>query len=79
MTGYNVDRKIDIRGEICPYTYVKSKLAIEDLKSGQVLEVIFNHPPAVENVPPSMETEGHKVIEVKKIGEDVWRIIIQKG
>ena len=79
MAEYKVDRKIDIRGEICPYTYVKSKLAIEDLKSGQVLEVIVDHAPAVESVPRSMESEGHMVIEVKKIGEDVWRIVIQKS
>lgn len=79
MSEYNVDRKIDIRGEICPYTFVKSKLAMEELKIGQVLEVIVDHAPATENVPRSMEAEGHKVLEVSKIGENEWRIIIQKA
>ena len=79
MAEYKVDRKIDIRGDVCPYTYVKSKLAIEDLKSGRVLEVIVDHAPAIESVPRSMESEGHKILEVGKIGEGVWRIVIQKS
>ncbi len=79
MVEYKVDRKIDIRGDVCPYTFVKSKLALEDLKSGQVLEVIVDHAPATENVPRSIESEGHKVLEVAKIGEHEWRIVIQKA
>ncbi len=79
MVEYKVDRKIDIRGDVCLYTFVKSKLALEDLKSGQVLEVIVDHAPATENVPRSLESEGHKVLEVEKIGEHEWRIIIQKA
>lgn len=72
------DKTIDIKGEICPYTFVKSKLAIENLKSGQILEIILDHEPATENIPRSMENEGNKVIEVKKINDTDWRIIIQK-
>ncbi len=79
MAEYKVDRKIDIRGEVCPYTFVKSKLAIEDLKSGQILEVIVDHAPATENVPRSLGSEGHKVLEVVKIDEHEWRIVIQKA
>ncbi len=79
MAEIKVDRKIDIRGEICPYTFVKSKLAIEDLDSGQVLEVILDHDPAAENVPRSMESDGHKILEVKKTGKTEWRILIEKG
>ncbi len=79
MARYKVYRKIDIRGDVCPYTFVKSKLALEELESGQVLEVIVDHAPATENVPRSMETEGHKVLEVAKIGEQEWRIVIQKA
>lgn len=79
MAEYKIDRKIDIRGEVCPYTFVKSKLAIEELQSGQILEVIVDHAPATENVPRSLEGEGHKVLEVAKIGEHEWRIVIQKA
>lgn len=76
---HKVDRKIDIRGEVCPYTFVKSKLALEELESGQVLEVVTDHAPATENTPRSMEADGHKVLEVAKIGEHEWKIVIQKA
>ncbi len=79
MVEHKVNQKIDIRGDVCPYTFVKSKLALEGLKSGQVLEVIVDHTPATENVPRSMEAEGHNVLEVAKIGEHEWRIVIQKA
>ena len=73
-----VDKTIDIKGEICPYTFVKSKLAIEDMESGQVLEIILDHQPATENVPRSMKNEGNEVLEVKKINETDWRILVKK-
>lgn len=79
MAEYKVDKKIDIRGEVCPYTFVKSKLALEEMESRQVLEVIVDHAPATENVPRSAEAEGHKVLEVVKTGEHEWRILIQKA
>lgn len=79
MVELKIDRRIDIRGDVCPYTFVKSKLALEDMESGQVLEILIDHAPATENVPRSLANEGHKVLEVKQIGENEWRIIVQKG
>jgi TusA-related sulfurtransferase len=73
-----IDRSINIKGEVCPYTYVKSKLALEGIEPGQVLEVIVDHLPAVENVPRSMENEGHEVIDVTQINDTDYRIVIKK-
>jgi TusA-related sulfurtransferase len=72
------DKSIDIRGEVCPYTYVKSKLALEGLEHGRVLEVIVDHKSAVENVPRSMENEGHEVLEVTQINQTDWKIVVRK-
>lgn len=74
-----IDKRLNIKGEVCPYTFVKSKLAIEEIKPGQLLEIIVDHLPAVENVPRSLENEGHKVLEVKQISEKDWRLLIQKS
>ncbi|MFH1540113.1 MAG: sulfurtransferase TusA family protein [bacterium] len=73
-----VNKRIDIRGEVCPYTFIKSKLAIEELEPGRVLEVVVNHLPAVENVPRSMENEGHEVVSVERDTGDDWIITIRK-
>ena len=37
-----VDQELDLKGEVCPYTFVKTKLALEMMESGQVLLVIVD-------------------------------------
>ncbi len=73
-----VDDEIDIRGEVCPYTFVKAKVALEQLPSGAVLKVILDHPPARENVPRSMKSEGHEIIEIENINDTDFYILIRK-
>lgn len=73
-----IDRSVDIRGEICPMTFVKSKMAMEELENGEVLEIILDHRPALENVPRSLKDEGHEILEVKKISDKDWRIVVRK-
>ena len=73
-----INKTITIKGEVCPFTFVRSKLAIEQIKPGEVLEIVLDHEPAVENIPRSMDNEGHKVLEVKKINDSDWKILIRK-
>ncbi|MEW6232028.1 MAG: sulfurtransferase TusA family protein [Chloroflexota bacterium] len=74
-----VDAEINLKGEVCPYTFVRSKLALEEMEIGQVLRVVVDHLPAVENVPHSMEGEGHQVLEVKQINATDWSIVVRKA
>ncbi|HEY8497500.1 MAG TPA: sulfurtransferase TusA family protein [Limnochordales bacterium] len=73
-----VHRELDLKGEVCPYTFVKSKLILETMAPGEVLRVIVDYPPATGNVPRSMESEGHKVLAVNPAGAGVWEIIVRK-
>lgn len=72
-------RRLDLRGEVCPYTFVKSKLMIEEMEVGQLLEVIVDFPPAVKNVSKSMEMEGHQVMDVREVDSKAWSILLRKG
>ena len=72
------DKTLDIKGQVCPYTFVRSKLAIEKMELGQVLEIVTDHKPASENVPRSMENEGQKVLAIEQIGEKEWHILVRK-
>jgi len=73
-----INRELNIKGEVCPYTFVRSKLALEEMDLGQVLRVIVDHEPATENVPKSMTNEGHDVLEIGKVNETDWEIIVRK-
>ncbi len=72
------DKTIDLKGEVCPYTFVKSKLALEEMNLDQVLEVVVDHEPAVENVPRSLKNEGQKILTVDKINDTDWKILVKK-
>ncbi len=74
-----IDNVLDIKGEVCPYTFVKTKLTLETMESGEVLEIITDHQPASVNIPRSLKGEGHEVLTVDEMEESRWRIIVQKG
>ncbi len=73
-----VDKTLDLKGQICPYTFVRSKLAVEKMAIGEVIEIILDHKPAVENVPKSMENEGQKVLLIDQTGEHEWHLFVRK-
>ena len=75
----NMTTELDLRGEVCPYTFVKTKLKLEELDSGEELIVIFDHAPAVENVPRSLKNEGHKILGIEKKDDHLWKVRIRKA
>ncbi|WP_029519920.1 sulfurtransferase TusA family protein [Persephonella sp. IF05-L8] len=78
MSEIKVDRELDLKGEVCPFTFVKSKLIMEQMEPGQVLRVILDYKPSVENVPKSMREEGQEVLEINQIDDNLWEVIIRK-
>lgn len=76
--SFAVDKSINIKGLVCPYTFVKSKLAIETMEVGQVLEILLDYEEASRSIPKSMEDHGQKVLKVEKISETDWRLLIRK-
>ncbi len=78
MGDTKIDKKIDIRGEVCPYTLVKAKLAVEDIEVGQTLEVLLDYPEAADSIPKAMLNYGNAVLKVEKINPKEWIIQIRK-
>ena len=71
------DKTIDITKQVCPMTFVYTKLAIEKMEAGQILEIILNDGEPLTNVPRSLTEEGHKVHSVETHGSN-YRILVQK-
>ncbi len=74
-----VDQELDLKGEVCPYTFVRSKLALEEMEKGQILQIIVDNSESASNVPRSIDLEGHKVLLVQKEEPSVWNIVVQKA
>ncbi len=79
MTDIKTDATLDLRGVMCPINFVKTKLKLETLSDGEVLEVVLDSGEPIANVPKSIKEEGHKILEVKKDPEGFFRIKVQKG
>ena len=42
MADYEINDRVDITDVVCPMTFVKAKVAMEELEIGQVLAVTMN-------------------------------------
>ncbi len=69
--------ELDLRGVICPYNFVKTKIKLETLDVGDQITVLLDEGDPIRNVPQSVTNEGHQVLEQKKVGE-YYRVLIQK-
>jgi TusA-related sulfurtransferase len=74
-----VNSELDLRGEVCPSTLVKTILALETMAPGEVLQVALDDRPAVRDVPVSVRNRGHDVLEVRQINASDWTITVRKG
>ena len=79
VSEQTIDRELDLSGEVCPYTFIKSKMAIETLQPGQVLRVTVDNSESAGNVPRSLSGEGHEVLSVDKAGSGRWLIVVCNG
>lgn len=70
--------KLDITREHCPMTFVKTKIQLSKLNSGDVLEVLLTEGEPLENVPRSSREQGFKVLEVLHVEGVVHKVLIQK-
>lgn len=73
------DQELDIRGVRCPITFVKSKLKLETMASGQVLRILIDYQPSAVNVPRSLENEGHEIISLTEAPGPEWTLVVRKG
>jgi tRNA 2-thiouridine synthesizing protein A len=71
--------ELDLRGEVCPYTFVKARLRLEEMASGEDLTILLDDSTATANVSRSLRDEGHQILRLKSISEGVWQIIVKKG
>jgi TusA-related sulfurtransferase len=77
MPEEKVDRRLDLRGKVCPYPTLETSVTLKKMATGKVLEVITDYYPACQTISDLMREMGYpcKLID----GENpVFRFIIQK-
>ncbi len=63
------DHDIDITGEVCPMTFVRTKLRLERMQSGETLAVRLRGEEPLRNVPRAARDEGHAILSIEADGD----------
>jgi tRNA 2-thiouridine synthesizing protein A len=71
------DAELDLRGVICPYNFVKTKLKLEAMAQGQILSVILDAGDPIRNVPQSVSNEGHTILSQEPVDHS-YRVVIRR-
>ncbi len=77
MATVKADKKLNLKGKVCPYTFIESMLTLEEMKEGEVLQVIIDYPPSVCEVPKSLKNEGYEILEVRRMNKTDWAVLVK--
>ena len=83
MKKDHVDFHLDITDQVCPLTFVRTKLQIERMAPGQILAVRLKGSEPLKNVPRSVRELGHTILSLEPEaaggGEGVHLLILRKA
>lgn len=75
--GRKADRFKDLSGVKCPLNFARTKVLLSCMNPGELLEIILDDGEPIENVPGSVQLEGHRVLRQEKTGSQ-WTVLIEK-
>lgn len=64
-----MNQKLDLRGTPCPINFVRSKLQLEKMSSGELLDIWLDSGEPIEQVPNSLTMEGYTVEAIEDKGD----------
>ena len=78
MADMKADAEVDITDKVCPLTFVKAKVSLDELEDGEVLAIRMNDGEPVQNVPRSMKEEGHEVLKLEDNEDGTYTLYVKK-
>jgi TusA-related sulfurtransferase len=79
MADFPVNATLDITDEACPVTFVRVKIALDELDEGHILSIRLSDGEPVQNVPRSIKEEGHRILKLTDNGDGAYTLIVQKA
>jgi tRNA 2-thiouridine synthesizing protein A len=68
---------LDLRGIKCPLNWAHAKVRLEQMRRGEILELLLDDPRSVIDIPRAAEAEGYALAEVAAL-DGTWRLRIEK-
>ncbi len=78
IAGIEIDDQVDITDKVCPLTFVKAKVALDELEDGEVIAIRMNDGEPVQNVPRSIKEEGHQILKLVNNEDGTYNLIVKK-
>lgn len=78
MSEIKIDDTVDITDVVCPVTFVKAKVALEELDEGQILSIRMNDGEPIQNVPRSIKEEGHQILKLDDNEDGTYTLYVKK-
>ena len=69
---------MNITDKVCPLTFVKAKVAIDELDDGEIIAIRMNDGEPVQNVPRSIKEEGHQILKLVNNEDGTYNLIVKK-
>jgi TusA-related sulfurtransferase len=73
------DKELDITGDVCPMTFVRTRLALDRMTSGQTLLVKLRGEEPLRNVPHTAQEQGHTVLSLETGPDGVSWLLLRRG
>ncbi len=70
--------QLDITKEHCPMTFVKTKLALDGLAEGDVLEVLLTEGEPLDNVPKTCREQGFEILDISHVDGAIHKVRIKR-
>jgi tRNA 2-thiouridine synthesizing protein A len=74
-----IDKELDITAEVCPMTFVRTRLALDRMQPGQTLRVRIRGEEPLRNVPRTAREQGHEVLSVKTDPDGIATLLLRRG
>jgi TusA-related sulfurtransferase len=73
------DRTLDISGLVCPMTFVRTRLALDCMATGQTLLLLLRGDEPRRNVPATATAQGHTVLALQDGADGLTRLWLRRG
>jgi len=65
--------------DLKPFNYVQTKIRLEEMDAGELLEITIEDGEPIKNVLESLTNDGHDIVRTHQIGTESCRLLIRKG
>jgi TusA-related sulfurtransferase len=77
------DYYLDITREVCPLTFVRTKLLIERMAPGEIAVLLLRGAEPLANIPRALSAQRHELLELRPLPEHtddvVYRLRFRKA